>query len=254
MIHESKHDIFVKRFKKLLKENKYTYEKIAEKLNYSVWTIKSWMRKKGDNFPDMSVLVNISELLNCDVSYLLGDQYCRKIESQRLTDLIGVSEAAADKLLNGNIPVNLFSQLIESDYFEKLLWKSQQYCYSQYADLQLNDTSELIADKKVDAKSVLKYGTTDLFGKILEEIYSKNESVTEYAVDIKFLTVLFQYIDYYYSFEWQTISKEDVISHIDNSIKCLSSSHFDILKKMNPEDFFNNYKKIANILDINYQK
>lgn len=254
MIHDSKHDIFIERFKRLLKEKKYTYEKFSEEMGYSVEAIKSWMRKKGNNFPNMSTLVRISELLDCDVSYLLGEQQCRRIKSQRLTDLIGVSEAAADKLLNGNIPVNLFSQLIESDYFEKLLWKSQQYCYSQYADLQLNDISELIADKKVDAKSVLKYGVTDLFGKILEEIYSKNETVSEYAVDMKLLTALFKYINSYYSYKWTTISKEDVMSHIDNSIKGLSSSHFNILKKMKPEDFLNNYKTIADTLDINYQE
>lgn len=254
MIHDLKHDIFIERFKRLLKEKKYTYEKFSDKMEYSVEAVKSWMRKKGNNFPNMSTLVRISELLDCDVSYLLGEQQCRKIESQRLTDLIGVSEAAADKLLNGNIPVNLFSQLIESDYFEELLWKSQQYCYSQHASLQLNDTSELIADKKVDAKSVLKYGTTDLFGKILEEIYSKNETATEYAVETRVLKELFKMIDSYCSYDWKTLSKEKVISQISECIKILSSDAFNPLKKMKPEDFFNNYKTIADILDINYQE
>lgn len=70
MIHNSKHDIFIERFKRLLKEKKYTYEKFSEKMGYSVEAIKSWMRKKGNKFPNMSTLVRISELLDLSLIHI----------------------------------------------------------------------------------------------------------------------------------------------------------------------------------------
>lgn len=98
MIH-NKHDLFVKRMKENIKKNNLTNALLAEKLGYSEDAVKGWLRRKDNHFPNIDKLVELSEIFDVDVAYLLGEQDCKKISTQRIVDLTGLDEEAAENLI-----------------------------------------------------------------------------------------------------------------------------------------------------------
>ena len=52
----------------LRKQNKWTQQELAERLNYSDKSISKWER--GESTPDIEMLCKVAELFNVDVSYL----------------------------------------------------------------------------------------------------------------------------------------------------------------------------------------
>lgn len=61
---------FGKRFADLRKEKGLTQEDIANKLNVSSQAVSKW--ENGISYPDVSLFVEISEILGVSVDYLLG--------------------------------------------------------------------------------------------------------------------------------------------------------------------------------------
>ena len=53
----------------LRKENNYTQEEIAEKLNVNVKSISRW--ETGKNLPDHSIIVEICKMFNISINELL---------------------------------------------------------------------------------------------------------------------------------------------------------------------------------------
>lgn len=94
-------------------------EKIGEKTGQSIkrQTISSW--EKGESFPDLKNLVALSQIFNCDISYLLGDIEERHVMNTKITTEYGLSEQAADNLItayrNKNPYIDILSALLEDE-------------------------------------------------------------------------------------------------------------------------------------------
>ena len=106
---------FGDKLKKLRNIRGLTQEKFADEMNISLDTVKNW--EQGYNSPSIDTLVDIAEYLKCDFDYLIGQQETPSKEYAHISDMIGISEAAAARLSiakGQQSPVlNVLSQLIE---------------------------------------------------------------------------------------------------------------------------------------------
>ena len=179
-MHFFKHDLFIERMKKHIKKNKLTNELLAEKLNYSEHAVKRWMKKTEEHFPNMEKLVELSEIFDVDVAYLLGEQECEKISTQRIVDLTGLSEEAANKLKSDSITVVIIDGILKSKHLDALVLNAWKYVHSHYMNVTIKDKSGLHIDDASLSADVLKFNTTTIFAKILEEMYELNRSNMDY--------------------------------------------------------------------------
>jgi len=78
--------IFSEKLQLLRKNKGLTQEEMAEKLDVSRQAVAKW--ESGQVYPDISNLIQISNLLNVTIDYLVRDQECMiNISSERKTDL-----------------------------------------------------------------------------------------------------------------------------------------------------------------------
>ena len=68
-IMEEVKDIVAKNIHELRKKNNMTQLELAEKLNYSDKTVSKW--EKGENSPDITVLVEIANIFGVSLDYLV---------------------------------------------------------------------------------------------------------------------------------------------------------------------------------------
>lgn len=90
--------IFGTRFKNELKSQGYTFVSFAKKLGYTEDAIKRWTRTKNPSMPNLETMRKIADILNVDMSYLLGDQECRHHQEQTIMDVTGLSKEACETL------------------------------------------------------------------------------------------------------------------------------------------------------------
>jgi len=90
--------IFSEKLQLLRKNKGLTQEEMAERLNVSRQAVAKW--ESGQVYPDISNLIQISDLLNVTVDYLVRDQKCMiNISSDAKTDL--------DKLIDFRLEANI---------------------------------------------------------------------------------------------------------------------------------------------------
>ena len=78
--------IFSEKLQVLRKNKGFTQEALAERLNVSRQAVAKW--ESGQVYPDIGNLIEISNLLNVSVDYLVKDQDCAvKIKAAPDTDL-----------------------------------------------------------------------------------------------------------------------------------------------------------------------
>ena len=104
------------KLKEIRKQQGLTQDKFADELNISLDTVKNW--EQGYNYPSIDMLVSIAQYFKCDFDYLIGQQKTPKKEYDHISDMIGISENAAAKLLEakaeGNPITEILSELIEN--------------------------------------------------------------------------------------------------------------------------------------------
>ena len=118
--------IFGTRFKNELKSQGYTFVSFAKKLGYTEDAIKRWTRTKNPSMPNLETMRKIADILNVDMSYLLGDQECRHHEEQTIMDVTGLSQEACENLAklrvyDDNPEKIVFNELLKNDNFTKFL-------------------------------------------------------------------------------------------------------------------------------------
>lgn len=67
---------FCDKLQTLRKSKGITQEELAEKLNVSRAAVAKW--EAGQSYPDISNLIQISDLMNVTVDYLVREQSCEK--------------------------------------------------------------------------------------------------------------------------------------------------------------------------------
>lgn len=254
MIHSYKHDLFVNRMKKLIKENKLTNELLADKLNYSEHAVKRWMRKSENNFPNMKTLVELSEIFNVDVAYLLGEQKFKKITTQRISELTGLTEEAASALEKNSLNVRVLNDILSSKYFQKLILDVFEYTHSHHSTIKLEDKTALQLDFDISS-DVTKFNASNTFVKILEEIYDSNTKGMNLQRDIQILQEMFDSIDKDYSLAAGNPKAMDLLTEIvRNYLDQMTGDNYDLLKKIDPQTIINRYKDFAKSLGIEIKK
>ena len=107
---------FGEKLKEVRQQQGLTQDKFADELNISLDTVKNW--EQGYNYPSIDMLVTIADYFKCDFDYLIGQQKTPKKEYDHISELIGISENAAAKLLeakaNAEPIVEILSELIEN--------------------------------------------------------------------------------------------------------------------------------------------
>lgn len=103
----------------------YTQQEFAELLNVSIDTVKNW--EQGWNYPSIDALVEISQVLECDFDYLLGDQ-------EAPNKYAGLSDSAAKALYDAYRSNDDLCEIV-SDLLERqeILRQMQILLSSDYA-------------------------------------------------------------------------------------------------------------------------
>lgn len=101
-------------------------EKFAEKYNYGVSTYTSWEKPSSGKEPEYATLVELADILNVSVDFLLGRDENPNPKMKHISEYVGLSQPAAAKLeglsktCNGKIfPLN---GLIMDSRFEPLIY------------------------------------------------------------------------------------------------------------------------------------
>ena len=77
--------------KKLRKERELTQEQLAEKFNVSNRTVSRW--ENGNNMPDLSILVELSDFYNVDIREIIDGERKSEIMEKNLKEtLVKVTE------------------------------------------------------------------------------------------------------------------------------------------------------------------
>lgn len=110
---------FGNELKMIRKQHGLTQEVFAEKMCVSLDTVKNW--GQSYNYPSIDILIKIAEYFQCDIDYLIGKQETSNKEYAHISNMIGISEAAAARLIKAKEQVSpiptILSDLIEDDTF-----------------------------------------------------------------------------------------------------------------------------------------
>lgn len=251
---EAKHDKFRKRLKEECEKKHLTAVGLANKLGYTVHAVNGWCKSSG-GFPSYSVLVQLSELFDCDVAYLMGEIDCRHISTQHIADLTGLSPESAAILESGNN--SMIDAIISNKDYALLMARAWQYTHSQYTNgVSVNDESGLdigSIDNGLSARDVLKASAADVFSRILDSIYNDNDSemqevrkAKQLSDDEKNLADMLRSIHRYHEIaEGDSSIKEKLLSIIKGYLSGFQTEEMSLWKQAEPDTIYNSYKLIA---------
>ena len=86
------------RLKEIRKKNGLTQQQLADKMNVILKTVQNW--EQGIAIPPFETIIQLCDLLKCDVDYLIGRIDCQTHDNQFIHDEIGLNEAAINKMRN----------------------------------------------------------------------------------------------------------------------------------------------------------
>lgn len=166
------HDFFDEKGKKL----KSTQKVLADTINVSLETIRNWEQNRA--IPSLSILLELSDLYQCDLDYLTGRIDCKTHDLQFICDNIGLSESATTELIKRNAPshtetykLDILSTLICSGDFWKVLHGIDL--------LKSNNTQHRIAlatgnedriSETTQTEKVERFDTSETFNQMIKDI------------------------------------------------------------------------------------
>lgn len=102
-----------------------TQEQLAGRLDVNLKTVRNW--EQGLSVPEFETMITICDMLSCDLDYLAGRIDARTHDTKAISDLTGLSPAAAERLQAFKAEpaefVGALSHLIEQDAFMELITK-----------------------------------------------------------------------------------------------------------------------------------
>lgn len=169
--------IFTTRFKECYKEKGYTQQEVAEKLDISLNGLKHHLRTKNENLPPLDLLKKMSELLEVDVAYLLGEIDCKRFSQQTVYDATGLTEHAASLITKHSENysfllshfINMFSRTMHCEDICSLI---DALSFVNDSTITINNNSkEFYYNSAPAEKKVLKAKILDLFDNALDEMF-----------------------------------------------------------------------------------
>ena len=150
----------------LLRKNKgYTQEELAEKLCVSRQAIAKW--ESGQSFPDVANLIQISDLMNVTVDYLVRDQECsRKPTETAVGDI--------DKIIQFRLKANVNTYAAFMNETDSTRYDSHDYKYEE-GEFTYHDTY-LGGEQFAGEEGIWKNGTAvyamNYLGRVLGDNFS----------------------------------------------------------------------------------
>lgn len=159
--------IFSEKLQVLRKSRGYTQEELSEKLNVSRQAVAKW--EAGQTYPDIMNLIQISELMNVTVDYLVKDQEC----SVSVTDR---EYSAIDQLIQFRIEANRNTYAGLINKVSSTRFDSHDYRYEKdnyvYHDTYVG--SEQFAGEEAVWEAGKAVYAMNYVGRVLDEKFSGN--------------------------------------------------------------------------------
>lgn len=95
-----------KRIRHLRNEKKWSQENLSEKANYARQTVGKW--ENGDLTLSLNDAINLCNLLDCDIGYLMGEYDTKKHVVADVCTVSGLSVKAVEKLVSSKSSQGLF--------------------------------------------------------------------------------------------------------------------------------------------------
>lgn len=129
--------------KKARKKRGISQEKLSQLMGVTLKTVMNW--EQGISNPDLETLIRLSEVLNCDLDYLVGTLEESSHDIHFISEYTGLSEAAIEIISApdlGNPFGKTLSHLIESKRFYNLIttYKIFLVFLNQLNEKDLNDS------------------------------------------------------------------------------------------------------------------
>ena len=170
--------IFRTRLIETMRKKKISIVKLADKLNYSVDTIKKYRRDDNGNIPQLDIVKRIANALDVDTAYLLGEQEFEHIKAQKTHELTGLSPSASEKLESmDKDDIQMLSLLLENERFLECMSNCWGFIHSHYSNsITINNplSKDFRCHENQNSK-ILKYSASDSFSLILEDIFKSRE-------------------------------------------------------------------------------
>ena len=171
--------LFKDRFQGLMDKKKWTHKETAEKIEVATGksiaknTIDAYC-KSNTPIPNLDKLCAIAETFGVDVGYLLGEYEPQNISKATISELTKLNECSAHQLDRARVRTQtreVLDGILSDQNFPLLVDAIYKFIHSHNDDIN----SPYIADMDILKRiAVAKYETTDLFNRILENLYQKN--------------------------------------------------------------------------------
>lgn len=216
-------------------------------------SISQWFSRRQR--PSIEKLMNICELLDCDIDYFLTNQKNFKKSTAHASETTGLKYETIEKieiLKNTNIEIETLDKLLNHKNFERLILLTWDYTHSHNKEITITNTLDNSSDSPLinDAqREMMKYRAVDVFGKILDNIYDAH---TQEAIDAKIGSILAKLKNEIEPFiEHKDIEKIKqrllyIVSHWQNEIKELRPDF--LFCKFTPEQIIDNFDLIKDTL------
>lgn len=229
----------------------------AERLGYSKPTVVKWEKSNGDNtIPTYDQLVDMANLFNCEIGYILCEYDTRFRESTDIMKSIGLSENTVNYLISLVNKENERKEKIRPEFrhfYESPLLKLIDYCIPLFSSIVKN-VETIIADRYTK-ELYEKSGIFSPLSKIYECVQKHAEFswFGEHSNELLFYDVLYElFLENASAFDYEDIKiaesfgiKDDLnylcnnASELSNGVlpENLTVQHIDnIIKKVTSED------------------
>lgn len=171
--------LFKDRFQALMDARQWTHQETA--IQIEIATGKSISKNTIDAYcksntpiPNLDKLCDIAETFGVDVGYLLGDYEPQNISKTTISKLTKLNDCSAHQLDRARVRSQtreVLDGILSDQNFPLLVDAIYKFIHSHNDDIN----SPYIADMDISKRiSVAKYEATDLFNRILENLYQKN--------------------------------------------------------------------------------
>jgi len=158
---------FCEKLQVLRKNKGLTQEALAAALNISRAAVAKW--EAGQSYPDISNLINISNLMNVTVDYLVKDQTCELIPSRK-------KERDIDKIIAFRLEANINTYAAFLNEVPSTRLDSHDFRYEK-GDFTYHDSyvgGEQFAGEEAVWKNGKAVYSMNYLGRVLDEKFSGN--------------------------------------------------------------------------------
>ena len=167
------------RLKELRKSKKITQSKLAEEIYRATDTgrtaVTNWENTNCQTLPDIQTLMNICNVLNCDLDYLVGGSEIESQDFQTMSDALHISKESINTLTDNSDYGSFLDNIINNKVFEEVLKRAHQLALNKI----LNDV--ITTSFSPDFQKRIK----DLFNKYYFSVFPFDMSQENFCKYIK---------------------------------------------------------------------